>query len=283
MPAWGLFGGGDASMESNFKQTRKNLIKNTSEFITENSNEIEVSSINKNLSSIKIGGSTMPGCPIVVGQSIASETIATADLNNQQINELQSSVKDQVMQEFNRSMEKARGMVPNFNQAVDSFMGTDTSQTINTDIEDIMENITKTTISTDNYNKVLAESFNENTGEIKIGGDCGAGITVDQNIVSSIVATALIDNVLESISKNETIKKLDQVISEKMVDKTEGVSDVLGALGGPWVVAGVASSVCMFCVVFVVLIMMSGGGGGGGGGNNAAGAALRAMPMMRYR
>ncbi len=273
-------GGGDASMETNYKEFRKNTIENSTEFITENSNEIDVSSTNVNLSSIEIGGDVLAGCPITVGQTINSEVVATAELNNQQIAELQNKMKDEISQQMDRGLTKARGAIPNFNGFVDSVLGTDTSQTINTDITDIVENITRTTISTENYNKVVAESFNQNTGKIKIGGNCGAGIDVDQNIVSSIVATTLLDNVTEALSKNETIKKVDQVITEKMKNKTEGVSDVLAALGGPWVVAGVASSVCMFSVMILVLVMMS---GGAGGGNNAAAAALRAMPMMRYR
>jgi hypothetical protein len=137
---------------------------------------------------------------------------------------------------------------------------TDTEQEVN--LSSAVKNIITNNVTQENINDIIRQfTFNQGA-TITILGKFKGPCAVSQNIVLSIQASAIVDNITKSIITNEVVNDLVTKIAASQAVEIQGLSTIVDSFGKA--IAGIISAVSLsfaipFVIVGIVIFIMIGG------------------------
>ena len=237
------------------------LNKNIQNFITNNSQKVSASGINRQEMEIILGD--VIGCDLISEQTINSEVVTTGTLSEQKLQELKSTTDTHLDNNVDALMEKMTG----FGSLQ---VGNDTEQDMKQTIKNKLKNITERTFDTTNYNELIAKSRNIQDKKYTIGNyDCtkGGSLNFKQDITSKLIATALTDQIVDTFLEDEQVVDVINQIETEQTNRDEGVGEAVEGMGtgvgnafrgigeGIGNIFGGGSLGSIIAMVFIVLII----------------------------
>jgi hypothetical protein len=230
------------------------------------------------------------GCDIDTSQKINSTVKALSSMDSVDTKELQNTIKNAANAQIDQAAKAQTGFfatAPSDSKTVSNYKNS-------------VSNIVETNITDKQKVEAFASVYNKNENKLDIG-ECGDGpgatnsskINASQNIVSDLVAQALLKSVSSALQKLDASNTSDTSVKQDSSAKSSGLDDVIKAIGdlltglfgayAMYVLGCCIVCSCLLCFLLVGAAAMSAGGGGAppqNPANIAAGvAALGKMPV----
>lgn len=239
---------GNSASTRNFIQNNVTM-KMTQEFVSKNIAKTTTNTTNLNYSKIDIGYAK--NCPVTQKQSIFNKIEIDSNLNDTSLNELKNELTTALDNTVSQNTELINGA---FNVT-----GGNNTSAIN-DVRSNINMVLTNTINKTNINKVVNDTFNQNTGEIKYLFCEDSPITVDQNIVSNIIARNILYTVGQALSQNEVLARVINEADQKAKQQNQGLNDIIDSIGkaitGP---IGISiGGVVLFCCILIIAVIVLG-------------------------
>ena len=256
---------GGNSSKSSTTQVNEFFNKTTNSFISENSQKVQASSLNTN--TLLFPRAQFRGCRVSIRQSIDSDTIATGQMNSQNIQDLTAKLKSDANSAIDTAAAQKNGFLT-------PAIGNSTSATTN--LKNNVTNIIENTMNSKTVQDIFAHANNKNFGDYsdlyyecdpmyKSAGKCGSDDTtgcdfvVDQNIKAKVEAKGVADALTKALSNVIADSTTTSNITTSSTLTNQGANDLLDSwFGGIAKVLGVGTG--MVAILAVVLIVAIGAG-----------------------
>lgn len=262
--------GGNSSSSSTTALT--NVIFNaSSQYLNENS--IKVSATNNNINQISFKGAIVKGgCGLAISQKIDATTAATGVLNQDQLADFSNKIQQAASQAVQQAASASSGALA-LSQGNSATNVANLQTNINTTINN--------TIMSKSTQDIMANAKNLNIADLSgIVIDCEGepgkgvpGVTIDQNIASSVVAQNITQNIMKAITQNDAIQQAVQKTDQTATTHSAGLDDVIKSLGDllgglvsaalvPYVIGCIVICCCCCCCLLLLGVFgMSAAGG----------------------
>ena len=257
---------GGNSSKSSTTQVNDFFNKTTNSFVSENSQKVQASALNTN--TLLFPRAQFKGCRVSIRQSIDSETVATGQMNSQNIQDLTAKLKADANTAIDNSASQKNGFLT-------PAVGNSTSATTN--VKNQVTNIIENTMSSKNVQDIFAHAQNKNFADYsdmyyecdpqyKSPGKCGPDDTtgcdfvVDQNIKAKVVAKGVADALTKALSNVITENTTTSNIVTSSTLTNQGANDLLDSwFGGIAKLLGastgmVAIIACVLCVAIAAAL-----------------------------
>lgn len=257
---------GGNSSKSSTTQVNEFFNKTTNSFVSENSQKVQASALNTN--TLLFPRAQFKGCRVSIRQSIDSETVATGQMNSQNIQDLTAKLKA----DANTAIDTAAAQKNGF---LTPAIGNSTSATTN--VKNQVTNIIENTMSSKNVQDIFAHAQNKNFADYsdmyyecdpqyKSPGKCGPDDTtgcdfvVDQNIKAKVVAKGVADALTKALSNVITENTTTSNIVTSSTLTNQGANDLLDSwFGGIAKLVGASTGVvaiiaCVLCVAIAAAL-----------------------------
>ena len=247
-----------ATASTSYKTTFEQLQQNMSSFVQNNSQETASSTMNINTAEIEIWGNFDGNLTLLQRIDLTKEV--SGKLSQQSLDTLKTMM--------DTSLEN---MVKQAAEATASTGGGQAATQDNVEINQTIQSITSQATEINNYNKLVDETLNKNTGKIVIKGNVGknADILVDQGIVANIIVKNLTESIAEKLMDNTTISRVmnsaEQTAtstSKNLLDNLfEGIASIFGIgadVAKTWII-GCVIVLCVLCGGILAFMMSPAG------------------------
>jgi len=240
---------------------------------TTNIQTCDASGINIQEMNIMVGTSH-PGCKITAGQTIKSSVECEGEFKPQNIVDMKDEIANDLKQAAAQEIE-TKG---------DMFQTASVESDVSTKVDQEIQNIVDTQITTENVNTVAATSVNIQTNGLTVV-NCYDTIDYSQNITAQVTAKAITQSltqaIMDSTVLNGIVADLDQSSSTKG-GGLGGVFESIGTMfsnmfggGGMYVSMASSSFLCVVIAGFVMIALSDAGQNAiKTGANSAAGPKL---------
>lgn len=241
--------------------------------ITTNSEKISsAGSVSENID-IEVGGNL--NCGLMITQTANTSTTSSGKLMSNTASSLNASLKSAMASQVDQAASSAQGFLSTaFGDKVK------TKATVTEQINNILDN----TITQTNLQNIVASSVDVEKDKIVVKGDwtCPpAGSVLNQDIVSSVTAQALMNQVSSAIDDNAVINnvvnKVKQAASQEdtgpIQEVGKAISDAMGKMILPFLSSGAVA--CVVCAGGVALLLSPAGQKAATHATNAAVAAAK--------
>jgi hypothetical protein len=257
---------GGSSSKSSTTQVNEFFNKTTNSFVSENSQKVQASALNTN--TLLFPRAQFKFCRVSIRQSIDSETVATGQMNSQNIQDLTTKLKNDANSAIDTAASQKNGFLS-------ASVGNSTSATTNlkTNVTNIIEN----TMSSKTVQDIFAHAENKNFADYsdmyyecdpmyKLPGRCGPDDTtgcdfvVDQNIKAKVVAKGVADAITKALSNVIADNTTTSNITTSSTLTNQGANDLMDSwFGGIAKVLGVGTGIaaiaaCILCVAIGALL-----------------------------
>lgn len=269
-----IFGVGDCGTESKVENVfkMKSLTQKIFKQSTKNIQSCDASGVNIQEMEIAIGTSH-PGCPITAGQNIESSVECQGDFKPENIVDMKDEIANDLKQAAQQEIE-AKG---------DMFQTAKVKSDVSTNVEQEIQNIVDTEITTENVNTVAASSVNIQSGKITIV-NCYDEVDFTQNIQAQVTAKAITQSLTKSISDSTVLNGIAADLETTTTTKGGGLGGVFESIGtmfgnmfgggGMYVSASSSSFLCVLVAGVVVLGMSDAGQNAIRNGSKAASGSV---------
>ena len=259
------------TVENVFKM--KSLTQKIFKQSTTNIQTCDASGINIQEMNIMVGTSH-PGCKITAGQTIKSSVECEGEFKPQNIVDMKDEIANDLKQAASQDIE-TKG---------DMFQTASVESDVSTKVDQEIQNIVDTQITTENVNTVAATSVNIQTNGLTVV-NCYDTIDYSQNITAQVTAKAITQSltqaIMDSTVLNGIVADLDQSSSTKG-GGLGGVFESIGTMfsnmfggGGMYVSMASSSFLCVVIAGFVMIALSDAGQNAiKTGANSAAGPKL---------
>ena len=241
--------------------------------ITKNSQKISsAGEVSENIE-IEVGGNL--NCGLVINQTANTSTTSSGNLASSTASSLKNSLKSAMASQVDQSAKEAQGFL--------STAYGNKSKT-KTTVTDQINNILDNTITQTNLQNIVASSVDVESDKIVVKGDwtCPpSGSVLNQDIVSSVAAQALMKQVSDAIDDNTVINNVVNKVEQAADQENTGpiqefgkaISDALGKMMLPFLSSGAVA--CVVCAGGVALLLSPAGQKAATHATNAAVAAAK--------
>jgi hypothetical protein len=268
---------GGSSSKSTVEQTTELIYNSTNSFMSENSTK--VAATNANINSLSLRGTELVGCPLKITQSIDAKTAATGFLTSEKLTDLSAKLQADVSSAIDNAASQTTGML--------AATGGNSAEAV-TDLKSKVTKNISNTISSRNVQDIMAAAANTNLSDLSgmkitcTSSETMPGISIDQNILSSVAAQAVTSEIMKNLVKDETIMAVTTDAKQSATQKNDGLNDLVDSIGkmisGPFLM--IAGVVVVALIIFMVIAKSDAGqnairtgsaaaaskmGGGGGG------------------
>ena len=237
-------GSSSQSIDQTFNMS--NINKSVYEQITKNTQETAASQAN--IQNLKVVMRNVRGCVANFGQTINAETQSSSTFTADTTTEIKNAITTEMKASADAAMEKST-QLGDLSSLVGGKTNMDIKQTVNMEIENIVEN----TITTENLNKTVAEQVSIQNGQLIIDGyDCREGGQIDwnQNITAKLAATAITNAVAKAVSENKVLASLSASASGSSKSSGGGFAQLVDSIGGA------ISGPFMYIAICVVILII---------------------------
>ena len=243
-----ILGMGDCGSRQEVKKKFNMEAVNENIYSQSSKNSQKVSATSTNIAQFTIEIENMnEGCPVDVAQSISSETISDATQVIENISTMTNEVTTQLQQAASEELEAVGGF----------FTTTKNRQSVETEMNQAIKNVVKRTFEVENLQQAAANSINVAEGKVIIK-NCNAPIDVSQDLVSSTIATAVIDSLTDNLIKDEQLNKIVQDANTKAEASSKGLTDFFTG-DAMWVWISLSIVLCVLLVVVMKVALSPGG------------------------
>ena len=242
--------GSETTVENVFKM--KSLTQKIFKQSTKNIQSCDASGVNIQEMEIAIGTSH-PGCPITAGQNIESSVECQGDFKPQNIVDMKDEIANDLKQAAAADIEAKSEMFATASAKAD----------VSTTVENEIQNIVDTQITTENVNTVAASSVNIQSGKITIV-NCYDEVDFTQNIQAQVTAKAITNTLTQAIMDSSVLTDVVNTIDTDakttaggLAGVFEGIGKAINAMFGgdkAWIVS--ASSSSFLCVVIAGIVTL---------------------------
>jgi len=254
-----ILGIGDCGTEHSVENVfnMKSLTQKIFKQSTTNIQTCDASGVNIQEMKIVVG-TAHKGCPITAGQSIKSSVECEGEFKPQNIVDMKDEIANDLKQAASQDIE-TKG---------DMFQTAKVQSDVSTKVDQEIQNIVDTQITTENVNAVAASSVNIQSGELTIV-NCYDEVDFNQNITAQVTAKAITQTLTKSIMDSTVLNGIAADLDQTSVTKGGGLGGVFESIGtmfsnmfggGGMYVS--ASSSCFLCVLvagFVAIAMSDAG------------------------
>ena len=257
--------GGNKS-KSSTSQVNEFFNQTTNSFVSENSQKVQASALNTN--TLLFPRAQFKGCRVAIHQSIDSETVATGQMNSQNVQDLTTKLKNDASTAIDTAASQKNGFLA-------PAIANSTSAT--TDVKNKVTNIIQNTMSSKTVQDIFANAQNKNFGDYsdlyyecdpqyKSPGKCGPDDTtgcdfvVDQNIKAKVVAKGVADALTKALSNVITESTMTSNLTTTSTLTNQGANDLLDSwFGGIAKMIGASAQVvailaCVLCVAIAAAL-----------------------------
>jgi hypothetical protein len=254
--------GGNQS-KSAVQQTNEFFNKTTNSFISENSQQVQASSLNSQ--NMDFSGANFSKCRAAFIQSINSTVVASGKMTTQNINDLTEKLKtDAKTQIDNAASQKSGFLAPSVAN----------SASATTDLKTKVTNIIDTTMKSSTVQNIFANANNiQNLTSPKITFECdpayrtpgacsskdqtGCDFVADQNIVSNVTAKGVADALTKALTSVIAENTTDTAVKQSAKQETQGLNDLVDSvfkgLTGIWgIIAAILCVICCGALIFML-------------------------------
>ncbi len=194
------------------------------------------------------------GCPMDIQQSIKSNQMTVAVVDNTLINSLKETVKRDLQQAASGKLEKKTDIFG----TVGSILGGGTDQNVDSNTKASIINTVNKTFSTESVNEAIATVKNRNEFGIDIE-VCNAPIDIAQEIANTQTTESLMKTLRENMKEVEVDEILDQDASGDVSQEDTTVSSITDMIAnlGLGYSAMIGSSFCAIVCVCMGLMVFA--------------------------
>ena len=247
---------GGNSSKSSVQQTNEFFNKTTNSFVSENSQQVQASSLNSQ--NMDFSGAKFPKCKAAFIQSINSTVVASGQMTTQNINDLSAKLQNDAKTAIdNAAAQKSGFLAPSVANSASAT--TDLKNKVTNIIENTMKSSTVQNIfaNANNIQNITAPKLNyECDPAYRTPGPCsskdqsGCDFVADQNIVSNVTAKGVADALTKALTSVITENTTDTAVKQTAKQETQGVNDLVDSvfkgLTGIW---GIIA--CIVCIIII--------------------------------
>jgi hypothetical protein len=189
------------------------------------------------VASIEIWGEIFPGCTVDQTQTVNISSQTGVNLAQSSTQDLRNHIATSLQ---NAADQKAA--------ASSSTFGGSSSSATNTSVTQNIQNVVNTTVTDENYASMSSEVMGQQDGIIKIHGNCHAPINQDQNFCANVLATNIMNQVLEQLGGVDSSTTSTNTVHQ----------DASAVTKGPF--ESMAGAIIAIIVVLAILAVLGGGG-----------------------
>jgi len=252
---------GGNSSKSAVQQTNEFFNKTTNSFVSENSQKVTASQVN--LNKINLQRANFAGCrPIVIKQSITSETIASGKMTIENQQALTEKLKNDAKAAIDNQASTATGFLS---------PSVANSSSATTNLKTTVTNVIENTMKSKTVQDIFAHANNQNDADFsdmyapcdpsyKYEGKCnsddqtGCALYVDQNIKSTVVAKGIADAITKQLADVIVENTTDTTVKNTATTKSAGLDDLMSSLMSPYALASCCC--CMIILAIFAFVMM---------------------------
>lgn len=250
---------GGNSSSSKVSQVNNFFNQTTNSFISNNSQNVAASATNTN--TIDFSGAEISGCSIKLGQNINSTVISTGQLTSQNISDLSTQLQNAAAAKIKDDASQTSGFlaptVANNASAV-------------TNLTNNVTNIIKNTMESNSVQDIFAMAKNVNIANMKgLKLTCDPSfrtpgqvdLTIDQNIISSVVAKGVSDALTKALSNVITANTSTADVAQTASQSSSGIEAAISAVTGPYAMICIAIAIllCVICGGLLAFMMSPAG------------------------
>lgn len=269
--------GGNQS-KSSVQQTNEFFNKTTNSFVSENSQQVQASSLNSQ--NMDFSGAEFIKCRAAFIQSINSNVVASGQMTTQNINDLTAKLKNDATTAIdNAAAQKSGFLAPSVAN----------SASATTDLKTKVNNIIETTMKSSTVQNIFANANNiQNLASPKLKYECdpayrtpgacsskdqtGCDFVADQNIVANVTAKGVADALTKAMTSVIADNTTDTTVKQTAKQETQGLNDLVDSvfkgLTGIWGI--IACIVCVLCCGVLAFMLSPAGQNATAAGANIA-------------
>ena len=269
--------GGNQS-KSSVQQTNEFFNKTTNSFVSENSQQVQASSLNSQ--NMDFSGAEFIKCRAAFIQSINSTVVASGQMTTQNINDLTAKLKNDATTAIdNAAAQKSGFLAPSVAN----------SASATTDLKTKVNNIIETTMKSSTVQNIFANANNiQNLASPKLKYECdpayripgpcsskdqtGCDFVADQNIVANVTAKGVADALTKAMTSVIADNTTDTTVKQTAKQETQGLNDLVDSvfkgLTGIWGI--IACIVCVLCCGVLAFMLSPAGQNATAAGANIA-------------
>ena len=230
-----------------------NIIKNrttlnlTQDYVKNNIVQTTTSTTNQQYLSIE--SNALIRCPIDTSQKITNSVTTRTVVDDTNLTSLQNSLE----QSLNSVAQQNASMVNGFASATGG-NATETFNKISNEIDQTIRN----TITATNLNEVITNTYNQQTGVVKLFYCEDSPIKMNQEIVANVIADNILTTLGSALMNNATISNVVSFADQKSTQENKGLDDLVKAFTGPLgLSAAAAVLICCLLMIGLVLFFLS--------------------------
>lgn len=243
-------------VENTFNTT--SLTKNVMQQITSTSQKVSAIGTNVQMLDVKVGNVT--NCKFRTKQTIDSKIVSTGTITQDTTNNLKTLVTNDITNKANVSLSQTSGFLS---------LPADKQQSIKQTVNNSLISITERLFKVETLQELSSSVVNTQGEKVEIGNvDCTKNGDLDftQDIVSKVVAEAIIDNLTKNIFNDETLNALSNEFKSESDQVNKGIFESLfGSLGdmirGNKSVFIIVSIICLLLIALGIFVKFFKGGG----------------------
>lgn len=190
------------------------------------------------------------GCPISIKQSIFNAITVNQNLDEESIQDLQNSLSSDLQNTATQNAELING-------AFNITGGNDTTAV--NDVKNSIDVVVKSEITKSKIQKIVNDSFNQNSGKVTMIFCRNSPISVDQSIVSNVISQNILHTLGQSLAKNETIAKVVSAADQKAKQQNEGLNNIIDSIGkaitGP-IGISIGGLILCCCIIIIAVVVL---------------------------
>jgi hypothetical protein len=257
------------------QQSKQKVTINTSQTLSDTatflqSNSVKISSTNNNYQYLKASfvGAKISGSTIQQLQSISATNQITGTLNVNSLNQLSEQLKSDLQAATTQAATNKPGYLGLGAQ------DTNFASTVN----NAMKTAINRTMEQKSYQNIANRVFNVQTGELNFDGTTieNTTVTQSQTIVSNLIATAIVNSIINETNNVLTYQNSNVVVSQTSTNAPTGPLQDLASFASSK--GGITSSIvcCAVCCLLIILV----GFVWKNGGQDVALKAVNKMPPV---
>jgi len=244
---------GPAQSSQSIEQTfnMSNVNKSVFEQITKNTQETAASQAN--IQNMKVIMRNVRGCNTNLSQVIDATTQSSSEFKPDTVTEIKNAITTEMKASADAALEKTTQLGDLSSLLSESDQ--DIQQTINMEIENVVEN----TITTENMNKTVAEQVSIQNGQLVIDGyDCRerGEINFNQNITATLAAEAVTNAVTKAASENKVLATLAASAGASSTSTGGGFAELVDSIGNALSGPFMYIAICVVVMVIAALLFL---------------------------
>lgn len=238
-----------------YRNAVTNSMSQASEYIARNSAKTASSVFAVQSAELVIGGDLGPLCDITQVQSINMNQQTSGTLLATQMSDLATIFSTNI----NNAVTQAASASSEFlAQAVAAGTTTELATNIN--------RVISSTVTFDNYNEVLSQTFTSQGAKITVGGNCNGKVVQDQTLVANVIAVNLMNVVQTALLTDTSTAEVITTLTQSAKSKSTGLAGIIksifdgikNAFTGPFQNVAIAAVIlCCLCCFGLLAFALS--------------------------